>query len=178
MRGGSQCGDRRVRREGGEWHDSGMAWRRLWWRVSSPRPSGRAHLVTPHGALPDGRATDTPPRLFPRHPTALGLHRHAVTLSCSLAFSPSSPHALFPAILPTRWIVRLRSSKRRSKRIWEIATSRFGLDPFPTHFEIVPATVMYEVGSYALPGRYSHWSFGKAYHRLKTMYDFGLSKSL
>lgn len=60
-------------------------------------------------------------------------------------------------------------------RIWEIAIKN-GLDPFPTKFEIVPATVMYEVGSYALPGRYSHWTFGKAYHRMKTMYDFGLSK--
>src|SRR5262245_36677276 len=35
---------------------------------------------------------------------------------------------------------------------------------------------MYDVGSYALPGRYSHWTFGKTYHRMKTMYDFGLSK--
>src|ERR1051325_5441891 len=60
--------------------------------------------------------------------------------------------------------------------IWEMATNKFGLDPFPTRFEIVPATVMYEVGSYALPGRYSHWTFGKAYHKMKTMYDFGLSK--
>jgi stage V sporulation protein R len=60
-------------------------------------------------------------------------------------------------------------------QIWEIAR-QFGLDPFPTRFEIVPATVMYEIGSYALPGRYSHWTFGKAYHRMKTMYDFGLSK--
>jgi stage V sporulation protein R len=61
-------------------------------------------------------------------------------------------------------------------QIWDIAVNKFGLDPFPTHFEIVPATVMYEVGSYALPGRYSHWTFGKAYHRMKMMYDFGLSK--
>jgi stage V sporulation protein R len=61
------------------------------------------------------------------------------------------------------------------EQIWEIAL-KFGLDPFPTKFEIVPATVMYEVGSYALPGRYSHWTFGKAYYRMKTMYDFGLSK--
>ena len=61
------------------------------------------------------------------------------------------------------------------EQIWEIAL-KFGLDPFPTNFEIVPASVMYEVGSYALPGRYSHWTFGKAYHRMKTMYDFGLSK--
>jgi stage V sporulation protein R len=62
------------------------------------------------------------------------------------------------------------------EQIWDIATTRFGLDPFPVRFEIVPASVMYEVGSYALPGRYSHWTFGKAYHRMKTMYDFGLSK--
>lgn len=62
------------------------------------------------------------------------------------------------------------------ERIWEIATGKFGLDPYPTRFEIVPATVMYEIGSYALPGRYSHWTFGKAYYKMKTMYDFGLSK--
>ncbi len=61
------------------------------------------------------------------------------------------------------------------ERIREVAGG-FGLDPFPTKFEIVPAAVMYEIGSYALPGRYSHWTFGKAYHRMKTMYDFGLSK--
>src|SRR4029078_3741983 len=61
------------------------------------------------------------------------------------------------------------------EQIWEVA-QLFGLDHYPTNFEIVPAPVMYEVGSYALPGRYSHWTFGKAYHRMKTMYDFGLSK--
>src|SRR5262249_8655265 len=59
--------------------------------------------------------------------------------------------------------------------IWDVARG-FGLDPYPTNFEIVPPSVMYEVGSYALPVRYSHWTFGKAYHRMKTMYDFGLSK--
>lgn len=65
--------------------------------------------------------------------------------------------------------------ERAIERIWEIGRG-FGLDPFPTNFEIVPSTVMYEIGSYALPGRYSHWTFGKAYHRMKTMYDFGLSR--
>ncbi len=59
--------------------------------------------------------------------------------------------------------------------IWEVAQD-LGLDPYPMRFEIVPSTIMYEVGSYALPGRYSHWSFGKAYQRMKTMYDLGLSK--
>lgn len=69
----------------------------------------------------------------------------------------------------------IRELERAIERIWEIGHG-FGLDPFPTNFEIVPATVMYEVGSYALPGRYSHWTFGKAYHRMKMMYDFGLSR--
>ncbi|MDT4968778.1 MAG: stage sporulation protein [Acidobacteriota bacterium] len=69
----------------------------------------------------------------------------------------------------------IKDLEQSLEQIWDVA-HKFGLDPFPTRFEIVPATVMYEIGSYALPGRYSHWSFGKAYNRLKTMYDFGLSK--
>jgi len=58
---------------------------------------------------------------------------------------------------------------------WEEARN-FGLDPFPTHFELVPASIMYEFASYNLPGRFSHWTHGKAYHRQKMQYDFGLSK--
>ncbi len=58
---------------------------------------------------------------------------------------------------------------------WDEARN-FGLDPFPTHFELVPATIMYEFASYSLPGRFSHWTHGKAYHRQKMQYDFGLSK--
>jgi len=61
------------------------------------------------------------------------------------------------------------------ERIWDQARA-FGLDPYPTHFEIVPATIMYEFGSYGLPGRFSHWTHGRAYHQMKTMYDYGLSK--
>ena len=62
-----------------------------------------------------------------------------------------------------------------TERIWEEA-SEIGLKPFATHFEIVPATIIYEVGSYLMPGRFSHWSHGKMYHVQKMMYDFGLSK--
>src|SRR5215470_501032 len=58
---------------------------------------------------------------------------------------------------------------------WDEAR-KFGLDPFPTHFELVPATIMYEFASYSLPGRFSHWTHGKAYYRQKMQYDFGLSK--
>lgn len=59
--------------------------------------------------------------------------------------------------------------------MWDLARG-FGLDPFPVRFEVVPATIMYEFGAYGLPGRFSHWTHGKAYHQLKTMYDYGLSK--
>lgn len=58
---------------------------------------------------------------------------------------------------------------------WEEAL-KFGLDPFPTHFELVPATIMYEFASYGIPGRFSHWTHGKSYYRQKMQYDFGLSK--
>jgi stage V sporulation protein R len=59
--------------------------------------------------------------------------------------------------------------------IWKVA-EKFPLDPFPIHFDVVPASIMYEVGSYGLPGRFSHWTHGRAYHQMKTMYDYGLSK--
>jgi stage V sporulation protein R len=69
----------------------------------------------------------------------------------------------------------VRELETAIERIWEIAL-RMGLDPFPVNFELVPATIMYEFGSYGLPGRFSHWSRGKAYYRMKTEYDYGLSK--
>src|SRR6266516_2462260 len=57
--------------------------------------------------------------------------------------------------------------------MWAMA-KEMGLDPYPIHFELVPATIMYEFGAYGLPGRYSHWTHGKAYYRMKTQYDYGL----
>ena len=36
----------------------------------------------------------------------------------------------------------------------------YGLDFYPTHFEVVPDHVIYELGSYVLPARFSHWTFG------------------
>ncbi|NPV27109.1 MAG: SpoVR family protein [Firmicutes bacterium] len=54
--------------------------------------------------------------------------------------------------------------------------SEFGLDFFDMRFEICPAEVLYTFGAYGMPTRFSHWSFGKAYHRLKTQYDYNLSR--
>ena len=61
------------------------------------------------------------------------------------------------------------------REIEQLATD-MGLDPFPTHFEIVPPSIMYEFGAYGIPGRFNHWTRGKAYHMMKTQYDYGLNR--
>jgi stage V sporulation protein R len=65
--------------------------------------------------------------------------------------------------------------ERRMEQVYRVAEG-YGLDPFPIHWEVVPAAVLYEFGAYGLPGRFSHWTHGRAYHRQKVMYDYGLSK--
>jgi stage V sporulation protein R len=65
--------------------------------------------------------------------------------------------------------------QRRMEQVYAIAAG-YGLDPFPIHWEIVPAEILYEFGAYGLPGRFAHWTHGRAYHRQKIMYDYGLSK--
>ena len=59
--------------------------------------------------------------------------------------------------------------------IWEKALE-MGLNPYPTHFEMVPDHIIYELGAYGLPARFSHWTFGRDYHRQKTSYEYGMSK--
>lgn len=59
--------------------------------------------------------------------------------------------------------------------IMEIAKG-FGLDFYPMRYEIVPADVLYTFGAYGMPTRFSHWSFGKQFYKMKLHYDLGLSK--
>ncbi|CAG9613201.1 hypothetical protein BACCIP111899_02396 [Bacillus rhizoplanae] len=59
--------------------------------------------------------------------------------------------------------------------ITEIATG-FGLDFYPMRYEICPADIIYTFGAYGMPTRFSHWSFGKQFYKMKLHYDLGLSK--
>jgi spore cortex formation protein SpoVR/YcgB (stage V sporulation) len=59
--------------------------------------------------------------------------------------------------------------------ITEIANG-FGLDYYPMRYEICPADIIYTFGAYGMPTRFSHWSFGKTFNKMKMQYDFGLSK--
>lgn len=60
--------------------------------------------------------------------------------------------------------------------IWDIAHEN-GMDPFETVFEVVPPNIMSQIAGYTgLQDRFSHWTFGRTYHQMKTQYDHGLSK--
>ncbi|GMA50028.1 hypothetical protein GCM10025857_13850 [Alicyclobacillus contaminans] len=52
----------------------------------------------------------------------------------------------------------------------------FGLDFYPMRLKVCPADVVYTFGAYGMPTRYTHWSFGKMYHKMKLEYDLGLSR--
>ncbi|SDW97985.1 stage V sporulation protein R [Marininema mesophilum] len=59
--------------------------------------------------------------------------------------------------------------------ITEIAKG-YGLDFYPMRYEICPADIIYTFGAYGMPTRFSHWSFGKTFHKMKLQYDLNLSR--
>ncbi|WP_020615992.1 SpoVR family protein [Paenibacillus daejeonensis] len=69
----------------------------------------------------------------------------------------------------------IRQLERAIDEITEVAQG-FGLDFYPMRYEICPSDIIYTFGAYGMPTRFSHWSFGKTFHKMKTQYDFGLSK--
>lgn len=62
--------------------------------------------------------------------------------------------------------------QRLDDRCIELA-SEFGLEPPKTLFSLVPAEDMYDIAARGLPGRYSHYQFGKRYEQEKRAYDTG-----
>lgn len=69
----------------------------------------------------------------------------------------------------------MKQLERAIAEITEVAKG-FGLDFYNMRYEICPADIIYTFGAYGMPTRFSHWSFGKTFHKMKTQYDFGLSK--
>ncbi len=52
----------------------------------------------------------------------------------------------------------------------------FGLECFPQEFEVCDHEQMLGYMAYhGMPAHYPHWSFGKAYEKLKTLYSYGVS---
>src|ERR1019366_8517192 len=54
--------------------------------------------------------------------------------------------------------------------------AEFGLDCYPQEFELCDHNGMLGYMAYSgMPSHYPHWSYGKAYEKLKTLYDYGVS---
>lgn len=52
----------------------------------------------------------------------------------------------------------------------------FGLSCYPQEFEVCDHVQMLSYMTYSgMPAHYPHWSYGKGYEKLKTMYDYGVS---
>ncbi len=52
----------------------------------------------------------------------------------------------------------------------------FGLDCFPQEFEVCDHEQMLGYMAYhGMPSHYPHWSYGKSFEKLKTLYDYGVS---
>jgi len=62
-----------------------------------------------------------------------------------------------------------------NQRIVELV-KRYGLDPYPQEFEVCDHDEMLSYMVYSgMPSHYPHWSYGKGFEKLKTLYDYGLS---
>ncbi|HEY7556795.1 MAG TPA: SpoVR family protein [Candidatus Binatia bacterium] len=53
---------------------------------------------------------------------------------------------------------------------------RFGLDTYPQEFEVCDHEDMLSYMVYSgMPSHYPHWSYGKGFEKLKTLYEYGVS---
>ena len=72
-------------------------------------------------------------------------------------------------------MANLRDLEYWDERIRE-KVGELGLDCFPQEFEECDHTQMLGYMAYSgMPSHYPHWSYGKSYEKLKTMYDYGVS---
>src|SRR4051812_5617380 len=84
-----------------------------------------------------------------------------------LVISPMSLHTFHPLSPELSAIQQQMEQHARS----------YGLDFFPTIFEVVDADQLNAVAAYGgFPTRYPHWRFGMEYEQLNKSYSYGLSK--
>jgi stage V sporulation protein R len=70
--------------------------------------------------------------------------------------------------------VDLEALARWDAKVVELVDA-YGLDCYPQEFEICDHEEMIGYMAYSgMPSRYPHWSYGKAYEKLKTLYGYGV----
>ena len=72
-------------------------------------------------------------------------------------------------------VAELKKLEKAAEEIHELARG-FGLDFYNMRYELCPSEIIYTFGAYGVPTRFAHWSFGKAFHRMKMEYDYNLSR--
>ncbi|RME60851.1 MAG: stage V sporulation protein R, partial [Candidatus Dadabacteria bacterium] len=71
--------------------------------------------------------------------------------------------------------ISIKELQEWDKKIYALV-EKFGLNCYPQEFEICDHHQMIGYMAYSgMPSRYSHWSFGKAYEKQKTLYDYGVA---
>jgi stage V sporulation protein R len=74
----------------------------------------------------------------------------------------------------------MASSDLRELEGWDARicakVAEFGLDCYPQEFELCDHNQMLGYMAYSgMPSHYPHWSYGKSFEKLKTLYDYGVS---
>ncbi|MEM2899207.1 MAG: SpoVR family protein [Thermoplasmata archaeon] len=70
--------------------------------------------------------------------------------------------------------------RQLQKEVWAIKelAEKKGLKFCPVNFEIITKKAMVEFGTYVLPSRYSHWTFGKDFGKLQKLHELGILQIL
>src|SRR5712692_2536190 len=88
---------------------------------------------------------------------------------------PSSPRTAGASRAPSVAAYTLKDLEYWDERVRE-KVAGFGLDCFAQEFEICDHALMLGYMAYSgMPSHYPHWSYGKSYEKLKTLYDYGVS---
>ncbi len=86
-------------------------------------------------------------------------------------------------IKPPQYDVRKRQREIESslqQEVWRIKelAEKKGLVFCPVNFEMITKKAMVEFGTYVLPSRYSHWTFGKDFGKLQKLHELGILQIL
>src|SRR5690606_39016035 len=95
----------------------------------------------------------------------------------------SSGRSATSSVGESRAMADYKFASQLPRYLWEVqqeveAVARgYGLDIFPTIFEVVAYDQMNELASYGgFPVRYPHWRFGMEYEQLSKSSEYGLSR--
>lgn len=69
----------------------------------------------------------------------------------------------------------MMTDEELQQQVWNLKARAMsmGLDLYPVEFDVISRKEMVKFGTYLLPSRYRHWTFGKYYGRLRKLQNLG-----